>query len=222
MWHVYANWLETMAISTVKGKTKSFSNPQKLIEELWEYTIINSETGCWEYQRRLKDGYGTRTIDYKEWRINKLSHHLFKSKIPSIPDKPKWRAELWILHKCHNRKCWNPSHLQAGLPSWNTKQMLDANRSGNKYGKHFTKSRYSRLGSPTETILGDLSNDMEQERATEKFQATGKYSRGLTSFLEHTMLPLTEKELDRLEYNRALLISMREYKNTKYYEEFAE
>jgi hypothetical protein len=197
-----------IALSLVRSKSKTFNEPEKIIKRLLDSTIINSETGCYEYQKRPShDGYGRTYIDGSEWRVNKLSHVLLKGHIPSVPDTSERRAELWILHLCHNPKCWNPSHLQAGLPSWNTKHMLEANRAANNHGKYFGKSRYSRLGSPTEATLGEIAEELD------KAIAKGRYSRPLLEYLNDTLPPLTEEELDRLEYNRELLQAMREYKD---------
>jgi Zinc-binding loop region of homing endonuclease len=214
----YVPWWEKdkpIALSFVKSKSKSFDRPEKIIKNLLDNTIINSKTGCYEYQKRLKpkEGYGRRVIDDFDWRVHRLSNVLFKGQIPSVPDTSERRAELWVLHRCHNPSCWNPSHLQAGLPSENTEQMLEAKRSGNKYGKYFGKSKYSRLGAETVTTLGEIAEELDK--------GVHHHNKAFLSFLESTVPQLTEEEIDRLEYNRALLRAMKEDKDMKYYEEYA-
>jgi hypothetical protein len=84
--------------------------------------------------------------------------------------------------------------------------MLEANRAANKYASYLGKSEeFSRLGSPTKTTLGELASEIEKERATDKFQATGRYSKGLTSYLNHGIPEFTKEEMDRIQRNLDLL-----------------
>ena len=68
--------------------------------------VINPKTNCWEYVMALNQyGYGI-IKDNK----NSLAHRYFYEKY-----KGKIKKGLELDHKCRNRKCVNPNHLEAVL-----------------------------------------------------------------------------------------------------------
>ncbi len=64
-------------------------------------------SGCWLWTGGLRDkkeGYGGLGWGGKSWRSHRLVYTLLVGPIP---------AELDIDHKCRNRLCCNPEHLEA-------------------------------------------------------------------------------------------------------------
>ena len=97
-------------------------SPEKALEVLKEEAVIN-EQGCWVWNRASKiDGYGNfiiRTANKPKGFPNfQVVHHysywLSTGKLP---------VET-IHHKCANRSCFNPEHLQEATARENTAEMF--------------------------------------------------------------------------------------------------
>ena len=66
--------------------------------------IIDSETGCWEWQRAFNNrGYPTKWILGRKWLAHRLYYTLANGLIS--PD-------MTIDHLCRNKACVNPAHLE--------------------------------------------------------------------------------------------------------------
>ena len=106
---------------------------EKRIELLMKKTnktgsIVNEELGhCWEWQGQKKEGYGIYSND----SVHRLSYKLHVGDIPfgSI-----------VRHKCDNRSCLNPAHLELGTIQDNIKDKIARGRSrgGHRRGENST------------------------------------------------------------------------------------
>lgn len=104
------------------------SNKQKSIEY-----IINGE--CWECVSHAKNNSGYIGIgrNNKIYMLHRYIYELFKSKIPK---------NYVVMHKCDNRICINPEHLELGTHKDNTKDMHIKERFiGMKDKKHTDKTK---------------------------------------------------------------------------------
>lgn len=76
---------------------------QTALEKLFGNTVVNDETGCWEWQRGLVTGYGKLHAEGRWWLAHRLGWERLVGRVPPGLD---------LDHLCRNRKCWNPSHLE--------------------------------------------------------------------------------------------------------------
>jgi len=85
-----------------------------------------------------KDGYGTKTINKKQWIASRWIYFQHYGEIPE---------NLYVLHSCDNPLCVNIEHLRLGTPKDNALDKIERNRCLNqnnnkqycKYGHEFTK-----------------------------------------------------------------------------------
>ena len=100
----------------MKYKTKPITD-----EEVQSYIrkriAIHPETNCWEWQNVLEyQGYGhldtgTRAFKHCGTRlVHRASYFVFKSKLTS---------DVSVRHRCNNRSCCNPEHLEPGTNAQN-------------------------------------------------------------------------------------------------------
>lgn len=99
------------------NKTKWKTTMQSRIKSS---VVVNSETGCWEWQKATdKHGYGLVTWKCKQWFAHRFAYMAFSGVDP--------KHQL-VRHKCDNRKCCNPEHLELGTPKDNTEDAIKRGR----------------------------------------------------------------------------------------------
>lgn len=91
-------------------------------DRLEEFSTPEPNSGCTIWLGHAKGGYGT-TFLYplsKSVLVHRLAYTLFKGMIPH---------GLVVMHKCDNRLCINPEHLDVGT---NTENIADMDRKGRR------------------------------------------------------------------------------------------
>ena len=93
---------------------------------------IDEKSGCWNWTGPLqKNGYGTTSINNKTRLAHRVSYECFREPIAEIPG---YHGAV-LMHRCDNRKCVNPDHLQIGTIQDNAADMVEKNRSLDQRGE---------------------------------------------------------------------------------------
>lgn len=101
---------------------KNHKYPKCIVYRLLTKVQIDYKTKCWNWLGAInKNGYGH--IRYNNiLLVHRVAYELFVKDIPN---------NLFILHKCDNKKCCNPSHLFIGNNADNMRDMAIKERSRN-------------------------------------------------------------------------------------------
>ncbi|MCG8614512.1 MAG: HNH endonuclease [Pseudomonadales bacterium] len=106
-------------------------------EDIWSRVQINSESECWPYIGSTFSGrYGRFFVNGRAVLAHRQVYEMTNG---SVPDG------LFVMHKCNNKLCCNPSHLTVGTNSENQRHAsvsgaFEAGRS-NIRGVGFDKAR---------------------------------------------------------------------------------
>ncbi len=93
---------------------------KKIVSRLVERLVVAELGECWEWTGGINNrGYGKLRYRKASWYLHRFVH---QHCIGQIPD------ELWVLHKCDNRKCCRPGHLFLGTCGDNIRDMHQKDR----------------------------------------------------------------------------------------------
>lgn len=109
----------------LRKRYRNASVKQRLLARV----TVNNESKCWEFNgAKDSKGYGLLRINKTMFKAHRVSYEEFVGTIPE---------ELFVLHKCDNRKCVNPDHLFLGTHADNMLDMVIKGRSYRHIGsKH--------------------------------------------------------------------------------------
>lgn len=96
----------------------------KSLAEVFNFYKVDPSTGCWNWTRAKRKGYGVISFNGRQYAAHRASYEVANGGIPN---------GLHICHSCDNPACINPSHLFAGTHKDN---MLDKETKGR--GNHYT------------------------------------------------------------------------------------
>ncbi len=89
-------------------KKHGVKSDQEFIDTI-SMTTVENHMGCWLWQGRTQTGYGKVQFNTDEIKgprcVHRESYRIFIGEIPE---------GLLIRHRCHNRLCCNPLHLEPG------------------------------------------------------------------------------------------------------------
>lgn len=93
------------------------------IELFWSRVAIAGEDDCWNWKLKPQShGYGVIRMLHHSLPQLKAHRVAYEITYGDIPDN------LYVLHKCDNRMCCNPSHLFLGTHADNMKDMIEKGR----------------------------------------------------------------------------------------------
>lgn len=88
------------------------------LSDIFEYYVVDTESGCWNWTRGKSKGYGAINANGRMWAAHRVSYERAKGPIPE---------GMSVCHSCDNPACINPAHLFIGTHRDN---MLDKERKG--------------------------------------------------------------------------------------------
>lgn len=113
--------------------------PRPLKDRLIDKRVIDTN-GCWNWTGATNDGYGMMIIGSR-WmgtreveRVHRLSYTLFNGPIPD---------GKYALHKCDNRRCFNPDHLYLGDHAQNMADKVARGRQSPHRGEDNPRAKLS-------------------------------------------------------------------------------
>jgi hypothetical protein len=138
-------------------KNKLCVNPHHLVLKdseayiaviIWDKVIIPNDyvNGCWEWTGTKKKGYAY----FNEHRLSRF--------IYALHNKEKLPDDLVIRHKCDNRGCLNPNHIEKGTPQDNVYDRVKRNRSA--------KGQTHGMSKLTDQIICDAFNKILSGKLT--------------------------------------------------------
>jgi hypothetical protein len=107
------------------GEPNSIRSSLHEVSITWMKSMcLIDDNNCWNWNKAIhyKNGYGYLGLKGKTVLSHRLSYELANGKIPE---------GLLIRHKCNNRKCCNPEHLELGTPSENALDIKNRKTSSN-------------------------------------------------------------------------------------------
>lgn len=105
-----------------KFTAEQYEAAKKLILR-WAKIDPKNPGGCWEWIKgRNHGGYGTLVLNCADYMAHRLSHVVFNG---ATAEEMKG---VLVRHKCHNRGCVNPAHLELGDTQDNSNDMAEAGR----------------------------------------------------------------------------------------------
>ena len=116
--------------------TKDSTTPRQISDLEFESRIlscrsISPDTECWNWTKSTDSyGYGQVSLNKKTYKVHRVAAHYYFSMPLTSP--------LCCLHKCDNRRCFNPHHLFLGTISDNVKDMIKKGRNCNGESHHKT------------------------------------------------------------------------------------
>lgn len=143
---------------TVVDGPRSRASP---VERFWRNVSKRGTDECWPWIGKAKvDGYGYLGLGGREYGkilAHRASWHIHHGR---IPNSAEYHGTV-VRHKCDNRLCVNPAHLELGTQSDNVRDMIDRGKmklpglKGEAHGmSRFTEDDIRYMRASTKSIYG--------------------------------------------------------------------
>lgn len=102
---------------------------RKTFQDAWQLVKTDDPDKCWEWQGCVNNtGYGSMTVSQKAYSAHRIIYALtYPNSIDFAAPKDK-TLKQFILHKCDNRLCCNPNHMELGNYNDNNKDCAKKGR----------------------------------------------------------------------------------------------
>jgi hypothetical protein len=113
---------------------------KEFVLRFWSKVDIGKSDKCWEWKRGTQSkGYGSVSIGNKKTALaHRVAYFLEEGEIPE---------KMVVRHKCDNRLCCNPRHLEIGT-------IADNNRDAKERGRIAIGEGHGRTKFSDETVEG--------------------------------------------------------------------
>lgn len=88
-------------------------------ERFWR-KVDKTDGECWNWTASTRNGYGTASFQGRHEYAHRVAYRLTHGAIPDA---------LVIRHRCDNRLCVRPDHLEVGTKADNSRDMVERGRS---------------------------------------------------------------------------------------------
>lgn len=157
-----------------------------------EKVKINPLSGCWEWCGSMyKEGYGQVSWNGKDYLAHRISAWLFGiSEFPLLGKNEK--TTKFVLHKCDNKRCVNPSHLFVGT---HTDNMQDAKKKGRLRAQSGELGNSSKITNrQAEEIRKKYANGVRQSALSAEY---GVSQSSVSEIVKHKRYKASVKELKK-------------------------
>ena len=160
-----------------KGDLYPFPITSKLLKRFWSKVDILGPEECWEWVACRKIwGYGQLGVT-----INKKIHFPVNTHCLSLWMAEGQRLDKFVLHKCDNPPCVNPSHLYYGSPKDNTRDMMSKGR--RRYSRTITQETVDAIRREYKSY----SHDANTRLLAKKYNLSPTSISDIVNFRSHTL-----------------------------------
>jgi DNA-binding XRE family transcriptional regulator len=142
--------------------TLYFPNLDREKQFIEDRVQLDEDTGCWLWTKATTSGYGyvgpkhKLAIKYGSPSVHRICYIMWKGEVAD---------DLVVRHKCRNRHCCNPDHLEAGTHKDNA---ADRKRDGTEPEGSFKKGSANTKSKLTEEQVRQIKVLYEQEKLRQK------------------------------------------------------
>lgn len=143
----YSRWALTGDPTKTKGTPHGLTASELMERKGWTVT----DEGCWRYLGSINyAGYGTLRWKTQNTFAHRVAYLAWRGEIPE---------DMLVRHRCDNRYCVNPDHLELGTQVDNMRDMRERGRGGsNKLTEDDVRAIRQARANKTHTLkeLGEI------------------------------------------------------------------